>query len=58
MQLQFVVGKEIKFTKIINYTREDLLGMNNIKNDFSKTQKFKIPLNVIIIFNFRKAKIF
>jgi hypothetical protein len=57
MQVQFIIGKEIKYTARLNMTREELFrdSLNEQK------QKFKIPINVniftktkFLFFNFRK----
>jgi hypothetical protein len=44
MQVQFIIGKEIKYTTRLNMTREELFRdpLNEQK------QKFKIPINVNI----------
>jgi hypothetical protein len=47
MQIQFVIGREIKLTrKLINITKEDLLGVSFRNNNFDLSKKFKIPFNV------------
>jgi hypothetical protein len=47
MQIQFVIGREIKLTrKLINVTKEDLLGIGFRDNNIDLSKKFKIPFNV------------
>jgi hypothetical protein len=41
MQLEFVIGKETKYTARTSLTKEELFG-----HDYNKKQKFKIPIKV------------
>ncbi len=45
MQIQVVLGNEIKFTTKLNITREELFK-DLIRTPVQQKQKFKIPINV------------
>jgi hypothetical protein len=42
MQLEFKIGKEIKYTTRTTLTKEELFG-----NEYTTLQKFKIPINKV-----------
>jgi hypothetical protein len=52
MQIDFIVGGQVKYSAKLKMKKEELLP------DYyeNKKQKFKIPINVFYFINFRKVK--